>query len=134
MKSTVRVALVGVVLTVLCFAQEPSVSVTSKGKQEWPAAEVNKIYLSACAVVQREFGGSPVALWHPVTLVLGADRDAVDFDNRAVLLVRWDPDLFAQGAVVLAFEDLMPLERRVTIARRVMMWTDATVAVAQASK
>jgi hypothetical protein len=134
MKCAVRVALVAVILKAACFAQQPSVVVISKGKQTWPAADVDKIYLAACSTVQREFGSSNSPVRPRVKLVLGADKNRVDLDNRAVLLVGWDPGLFAQGVVLLAFEDLMPVERRLTIARRAMMWADATVAVAQLSK
>ena len=134
MKRAVKVVLVAVILNAACFAQEPSVTVTSKGKQKWPAADVDKIYLAACAAVQREFGSSSIPSRPRITLVLGADRNGVDFDKRAVLLVRWDPGLFAQGAVLLAFENLMPVERRMTIATRAVIWADATVAVAHLSK
>ncbi len=134
MKRAVKVALVAVILKAACFAQQPSVTVISKGKQKWPTADVDKIYLAACATVQREFGSSSSPIRPRVKLVLGADKNRVDLDNKAVLLVRWDPGLFAQGAVLLAFEDLMPVERRLTIARRAMMRADATVAVAQLSK
>jgi hypothetical protein len=134
MKRAVKVALVAVILKAACFAQQPSVTVISKGSQKWPAADVDKIYLAACATVKREFGTSSAPMRPQVTLVLGADKNSVDSDKRAVLLVRWDPNLFAEGAVLLAFEDLMPVERRLTIARRAMMWADATVAVAQLSK
>ena len=133
MKRAVKVALVAVILKAACFAQQPSVTIISKGKQKWPAADVDKIYLAACATVQREFGSSSSPIRPRVKLVLGAEKNRVDLDNE-VLLVRWDPRLFAEGAVLLAFEDLVPVERRRTIARRAMIWTDATVAVPQLSK
>ena len=58
----------------------------------------------------------------------------VNFDAGQVLLIKWDRDLFAQGVVVLAFEDLMTVERRVRIAKRAVNWTDATVEVAKMAK
>ena len=134
MKRAVRVVFVAIVLKAVCFAQEPSVVVTGKGKQKWSAAEVNKIYLSAGGAVQREFGSSSTPIRPRITLVLGADKDSVDLDRREVFLVRWDPNLFAQGAVQLAFGDLMPPERRTAIAKRALRWADATVAATQLSK
>lgn len=134
MKRALKVVLIAIVLKVACFAQEPLVAVATKGKQKWPAAEVDKIYLAACAAVEKEFGSLSISSRPQITLVLGSDKNKVDFDKRAVLLVRWDPSLFAQGAVRLAFEGLMPDERRLTITRRAIMWADSTVAVAQLSK
>jgi len=45
--------------------------------------------------------------------------------------MKWNRELFAQGVVVLAFEDLMTEQQRVSIARRALNWTDATIDVAQ---
>jgi hypothetical protein len=69
-----------------------------------------------------------------VALVLRSDKNAVNFKAREVALVKWDRDLFAQGVVLLAFEDLMTVERRLRIAKRAVNWTDATVEVAQIAK
>jgi hypothetical protein len=133
MTSFLKVAVVALTLTTACLAQEPLVTVSDKGKHKWPADEVDKIYLSVCTAVQREFGGDR-AVRPRVALVLGSDRNAVDFDAGEVVLVKWDRDLFAQGVVLLAFEDLMTVERRVRIAKRALNWTDATLEVAQIAK
>ena len=116
MTRVLTIAALAFALTTACSAQEPLVPVRSKGGQKWPATELNKIYVSVCSAVQREFGSSR-AVSPRVSLVLGADKNAVDFDKGEVLLVKWDRDLFAQGVVVLAFEDLMTAQRRVTLAR-----------------
>jgi hypothetical protein len=42
--------------------------------------------------------------------------------------------LFAQGVVMLAFEDLMPLQQGMTMAKRAVTWADATVDVEQFRK
>jgi len=110
-----------------CFAQEGLI-VQTQGKQKWPAAEAQKIYLSACSVVQQEFGNSrPVA--PRVTLVLGASKNEVLFQGQEVRLTKWDPYGFAQGVVWLAFVDLMPSQQRLAIAKRAVDWVDATVDV-----
>ena len=57
MTDRLRFLIVLLILTTACLAQE-GLTVQSKGKQKWPAAEANKIYLSACSVVQREFGSN----------------------------------------------------------------------------
>ena len=133
MTSVLKVAVVALTLTTACLAQEPLVTVSNKGKHKWPAEEVDKIYLSACVAVQREFGGDRTVRPR-VALVLGSDKNAVNFDAREVVLVKWDRDLFAQGVVILAFEDLMTAERRTKIAKRALNWAGATLEVAQIRK
>jgi hypothetical protein len=130
MTSALKAAVVALTLTTACLAQESFVTVSNKQKQKWPAQEVDKIYLSACSAVQKEFGGNH-AVGPRLALVLGADRNVVDFDKKQISLMKWNRDLFAQGVVVLAFEDLMTEQQRVTIARRALNWTDATIDVAQ---
>jgi hypothetical protein len=133
MRNIVKLAILVVALATACAAQEAVVSVTSKGKQKWSRFEVNRIYLSACGAVQREFGNGTV-LRPPIALVLGADQDAVDFDKKTVLLKRWDRDLFAEGVVILAFEDLLTPQRRMIITNRAVNLAEATVEVGEMVK
>jgi len=130
MTSVLKAAVLALALTTVCLAQESFVTVSIKGKQKWPAEEVDKIYLSTCSAVQKEFGGDH-ALGPRLVLVLGSDRNAVNFDKKEVMLIKWNRELFAQAVVVLAFENLMTEQRRRTIARRALNWADATIDVAQ---
>jgi hypothetical protein len=107
-------------------------TVRSKGKQKWPAAQANKIYLSASSVVQREFGATH-SVAPAITLVLGADGNVVRFDAREIRFTKWDRNVFAQGVVMLAFEDVM-LDRGVAMAKRAVMWVDTTVDVERLTK
>jgi hypothetical protein len=76
-------------LATACLAQQ-ELTVRSGGKQKVSATEAEKIYLSACSVVQREFCGT--RSFRPrVTLILGANRDAVLFDDRQIELTKWEP-------------------------------------------
>lgn len=131
MTDRLRFLVVLLILTTVCLAQE-GLTVQSKGKQKWPAAEANKIYLSACSVVQREFGATH-SVAPTITLVLGADSNVVRFDAREIRLTKWDRNAFAQGVVMLAFEDVM-LDRRVAMANRAVMWVDTTVDVERLTK
>ena len=45
------------VLTAACWSQD-LLKVQAKGKGEWPAEEADKVYISACSAIQREFGGT----------------------------------------------------------------------------
>lgn len=133
MKSLVRVAMLVVAFASACCAQEAVVNVSSKGKQKWSPSEVDTVYLSACTAVQREFGDS-IVLRPPVALVLGADTNAVDFDKKTILLKRWDHSLFAEGVVVLAFEDLLTPQRRMMITNRAVNLAQATVNIGEIGK
>jgi hypothetical protein len=109
------------------FAQD-GLTIRARNKQQVPAAEAEIIYLSACLITEREFGGHR-APRPQVTLILGSDVNQADWDVREIRLIKWDPYLFAQGVVIFAFEDLMPTELRLAVARRAVTWVDSTVEV-----
>jgi hypothetical protein len=132
MTNRLSLLMVFLVLATVCLAQE-GLTVQNKGKQKWPAAEAQNIYLSACSVVQREFGGNR-SVAPTVTLVLGVDKNEVWFQDREIRLKKWDRYAFAQGVVWLAFEDLMPSQQRLTIANRIVSSVDATVDIEQLRK
>ena len=121
-------------LTTISAAQD-GLTVRNDTNQKWPSAEAEQIYLSACAVVQREFGATR-ELRPQVTLVLGANKNNVGlyFKSREIRLAKWDRYMFAQGVVWLAFEDLMPQEQLLLVSKRAVAWADATVAVDQIAK
>jgi len=133
MKNAINVAILSMTLAIACSGQEAFVSVSSNGKQKWSSAEVNKIYLSACSAVQREFGNS-IALRPSIGLLLGADKDAVDFNNKRVLLKRWDRNLFAQGVVILAFEDLLTPQKKMIMTNRAVNLAEDTLDVSEMQK
>lgn len=125
----IKFAGIVLVLATACSAQE-GLNIQNNGKQKWPAAEAQKIYLSACSVVQGEFGSNR-RVAPQVTLVLGAKKNEIEFTRREIRLTKWDSDFFAQGAVWLAFEELMPLQKRLAIATRAVNSADSTVSVEQ---
>ena len=132
MTKTSRLMVIVLVMAAGCWAQQ-LLTVQVKGSQKWPAEEVDKLYVSACSAVQREFGGAqPVR--PQLTLVLGADKDQADLDKREIRLIRWNPDLFAQGVVVFAFQDLMPPEHRLAVAHRAVNWAGSTIKTKAISK
>lgn len=133
MKNMLKLAMLVAAFASACCGQEAVVNVSSKGMQKWSPSEVDKVYLSACTAVQREFGDS-IVLRPPVALVLGADTNAVDFDKKTILLKRWDHSLFAEGVVILAFEDLLTPQRRMIITNRAMNQAQATVNIGEIGK
>jgi hypothetical protein len=122
-----RMATVVLILATACLAQD-GLTVRDSGKHALPAGEAERIYLSACSTVQRQFGGRRT-LRPQIALVLGAQQNQVEWNQREIRLVKWDPHLFAQGVVMLAFEELMPTGDRLDLARRAVSWADSTIEV-----
>jgi hypothetical protein len=122
-----KMAMVVLFLSAGCMAQD-GLTVRDTGKHRVPADEAEKIYLSACSAVQREFGGRR-PLRPQIALVLGAPQNQVEWNQREIRLVKWIPELFAQGVVMLAFEELMPTTDRLTLARRAVNWADSTIEI-----
>ena len=123
---TLRIKYVIPILVLLtsCMAQE-ALTIRTQGRQK-PPADAQTIYLSACTAVQREFGAS--RLPRPrITLLIGANANMADWDRREIHLTKWDPNLFAQGVVIFAFEELLPTEQRRLLAKRAVTWADSTV-------
>lgn len=132
MKKALSLMVVVCTLVAGCWSQN-LLAVQVKGKQRWSAEEVDKLYLAACATVQRDFGASrPVR--PQITLILGADKDQALLDQREIRLTKWNPGLFAQGVVVFAFEDLMSVDERKAVARRAVSWAESTVEIKAMSK
>lgn len=108
-------------------------TIDNRHKERLSTPEAEKIYSSACSVVEREFD-----IKHPlhpqVRLVLGADKNEIWFVGREIRLTKWNPYAFAQGVVWLAFEDLMPSQQRLTIAKRAVTWADSTVELERLAK
>ena len=112
---------------------QDGLTIDNKHKERVSSPEAEKIYSSACSVVEREFD-----IKHPlhpqVRLVLGADKNEIWFVGREIRLTKWNPYAFAQGVVWLAFEDLMPSQQRLTIAKRAVTWADSTVEIERLRK
>jgi hypothetical protein len=93
-------------------------------------AETEKIYLSACEAVEREFDRSdPVR--PRLTLMLGASEDFLRYQTREVLLKKWDKYLFAEAVVGLAMNDLASPGERVRLSKLAVSQADATVDLCQ---
>jgi hypothetical protein len=98
-----------------------------KGKA-WPSAEAETVYLSACKVIEREFS-SPTSLRPQFTVSLGASRNSLSYLEHEIQLTKWDKYKFAQGVVLLAFEELMSPKDRLQLARAAVSEADSSVDV-----
>lgn len=93
------------------------------------AHDAQKIYASACAVIRRQVGATHQP--NPeILLVLGADKDEALWQTRQIRLKKWDPFLFAQGAVLFALDEAM-VDRKLEMARQAVTWSQATIDVKQ---
>jgi hypothetical protein len=89
--------------------------------------EAEKLYQSTCAVVQRDFHSSSEL--HPrFTVILGAEHDEVH-GRTEIWLTKWDPAVFAQGVVVLAFDQVLTAEVVHQLAKRAIQYSNAMVDV-----
>jgi hypothetical protein len=132
MLTAVKFAISVLALAGAGLAQD-GLTIDNRHKERLSTPEAEKIYSSACSVVEREFDiKQPL---HPqVRLVLGADKNEIWFVGRQIRLTKWNPYAFAQGVVWLAFEDLMPSQQRLTIAKRAVTWADSTVEIERLAK
>jgi hypothetical protein len=67
--------------------------------------EAEKLYRSACAVVQRDFHGN-AELRPRFTVLLGTDQNAVH-GRTEIWLKQWSQTMFTEGVVVLAFDQVL---------------------------
>jgi len=132
MVTAVKFVISALALAGASWAQD-GLTIDNRHKERLSTPEAEKIYSSACSVVEREFD-----IKHPlhpqVRLVLGADKNEIWFAGREIRLSKWNPYAFAQGVVWFAFEDLMPSQRRLTIAKRAVTSVDSIVEIERLSK
>jgi hypothetical protein len=116
-----------VLLAGISNAQE-GLTVQGSGKKS-VADDAQKVYASACAVIRRQVGATHQP--NPrILLVLGADKDEALWHTREIRLKKWDPFLFAQGAVLFALDEVM-IGRKIEMAREAVAWSQATIDVKQ---
>ena len=107
-----------------CLAQDGLV-IRTASKHPRPS-DAESVYISACSAVERQFRISrPIR--PRVTLVIGAAENRAYWGTREIRLTTWDPYLFAQGVVIFAFQDLLPDEERMAVAKQAVTWADSTV-------
>jgi hypothetical protein len=90
--------------------------------------EAEKLYVSICAVVRREFPGSG-ELRPRFTVVVGTERNEVHRQTE-IWLKKWNPALFAEGVAVLAFDQVLTSELVRKLAKRGIEQSNAMVDVA----
>src|SRR5271169_2008009 len=92
--------------------------------------EAESIYRSACAVVQHDFHIGAGELHPHLMVVIGAERNEVHSrrtDVGEIWMKKWNPILFAQGVVVLAFDQVLTRDVITKLGDRAVRYSDATV-------
>ena len=101
--------------------------------------EAEILYKSACEVVQRDFRSTDGELRPHFTVIIGAERNevkAVVARTRQteglveIRLKKWNPMLFAQGVVVVAFDHMLTSDMVAQLGKRAVRYSGATVNVA----
>ena len=90
--------------------------------------QAEKLYQSACAVVKRDFHGT-TDLRPRFTVIIGTDHNEVHGTSE-IWLKQWNPALFTEGVVVLAFEQVLTPDGIKQMGEEAVRYTDATINVA----
>ena len=131
MINALRVLTITLALGAGCLAQDGLV-IRRKGTQVW-STDAEKVYVSACSAVEREFRITR-SIRPRVIHVVGASEDRAYWQSREIRLTKWNPYLFAQGVVIFAFEDLLPDRERIAVASRAVKWAGSTVDIKSFAK
>jgi hypothetical protein len=103
----------------------------SLNKEQMRDAET--IYRNACAVVQRDFLSAAGELHLHFTVVIGADQNQVLSrrltQDDEIWMKRWDPNVFAQGVVLLAVDQSLTPDVVKRLGKRAVRYSNATVDV-----
>ena len=89
--------------------------------------QAEKLYQSACTVVQREFHGT-MDLRPRFTVIIGTDHNEVHSGGE-IWLKQWNPAVFTEGVVVLAFGQVLTADAIKLMGERAVRHSDATIDV-----
>jgi hypothetical protein len=105
--------------------------ITKPGVSLTPAQmhEAEKLYRNACAVVKSDFH-SNAELRPRFTVILGAEHNEVR-GRGEIWLTKWNSAMFAEGVVVVAFDQVLTSDVVKQLAIRAVQYSNATVDVAE---
>lgn len=101
-------------------------AVHNSTKETVPYLQAEALYLSACKVVEQEFHQAE-AVRPRLTLIVGAASNGVEFPKHEIQLKKWDRYEFAQGVVMLAVDDLLPIAKRISLTKLAINEAESTV-------
>ena len=94
--------------------------------------EAESVYQSACAAVQHDFRGGSGELHPQIDVTIGTDRDEIHVRavRAEIWMKKWDPLVFAQGVVILAFDQVLTADVVKELSIRAVRSSKAAVDVA----
>jgi hypothetical protein len=98
--------------------------------------EAESLYQSSCTVVQKEFH-STTELHPRFIVVVGMEHNEVHAagiqvsDGLEIWMKKWNPTTFAQGVVILAFQQLLTRDAITQLGNRAVSYSNATIDVAR---
>jgi hypothetical protein len=114
----------------IAFGDSPSAedlfTIDNPRNQPIPVSEAKTIYLSACRVVEQEFGRTD-PIRPRLKLLIGSESDRVYFPKREIQLKKWDKYKFAQGVVMLAADALLSQDKKISLTRLAVSEAEGTV-------
>ena len=103
----------------------------SLSKDEMLTAET--IFHNACAVVQRDFLSGAGELHMHFAVVIGTERNEVlsrrSTQGDEIWMKKWDPNLFAQGVVLLSVDQSLTPDLVAQLGKRAIRYSNAAVGV-----
>ena len=90
--------------------------------------QAEKLYQSACAVVKSDFHEA-TDLRPRFTVILATDHNEVHGQSE-IWLKQWNPTVFTEGVVVLAFDQVLTPKAIKQMGERAVRYTSATIDVA----
>jgi hypothetical protein len=101
--------------------------------------EAESVYRNVCAIVRHDFHSSVGELHPHFTVVIGADNNEVHGKmvqtdeaggSAEIWMKKWNPNVFAEGVVVLAFDQMLTTDVIKQLGMRAVRFSNATVDVA----
>src|SRR5271169_6278974 len=100
--------------------------------------EAENLYKSACVIALHDLRGGVGELHPHFRVIIGADSNEVrgivhgDANNgkTEIWMKKWNPRIFAQAVVVIAFDQVLTPDVIVQLGDRAIRYSDATVNVA----
>lgn len=95
--------------------------------------EAESIYRNVCTLVQREFRRGAVELHPHFTVIIGTGRNEVHsrrMQGEEIWMKKWDPITFAEGVVVLSFDEMLTHDVIAQLSNKGLLLSSAAVNVA----
>ena len=96
--------------------------------------EAESIYHDACSVVQREFPKGAMQPCPRFTVLVGAERNRLHSrrtQGGQIWMKKWDPIVFAQGVIVLTFDQILTRDEIMELGNRAVQQSKAAMDVAR---